>query len=513
MKLNPKKIAPYGLYLALVAALTAAGLYIVERSFNLPLQISLALIVVGLALYALLDPQKLKETLAGRQARYGSNAFILFLAFLGILIVINYVAFQNSPRVDLTEDKTNTLTTETMDTLAALTEPVKADAFFSSRFSSTTTEELLANYKRNSKGLFDYEFIDPEQDPVRANSAGVTRDGTIVLNQNGRTEQVSYSSEQELTNALVRLSNPGQRSVYFLTGHGEYSPDDSGDRSYSSLKTTLEAKNYTVTTLNLLAERQIPADALALIAAGPTKPLSQDEVSLIDAYLAQGGSLVYLVEPRVVTEFGDTIDPLAQYLSTNWGVDIGENMVIDLNYNPPVVALSGSYGQHAITEKMYNQATIFPSARSVTVGLPPSDVTVTPLVATSDNSWAETSAEELANEVSYTDGVDTPGPIQLASAAENTTSQARVVVVGDSDFAGGQYYAQYGNGDFITNIVDWAAQQDSLINLTPKTTTQRLLVSPSQLTMNLLLLGVIIVIPGLVVVAGITVWIQRRRRG
>jgi ABC-type uncharacterized transport system involved in gliding motility auxiliary subunit len=163
---------------------------------------------------------------------------------------------------------------------------------------------------------------------------------------------------------------------------------------------------------------------------------------------------------------------------------------------------------------MYNQATIMPSSRSVDIGIAPADVTITPLVATSTNSWAETSSEELSNnQVAYTEGADVPGPIQLAAAATNSATNARVVVIGDSDFAGGQYFVQYGNGDFIINTIDWAAQQESLISLTPKTTTQRFLVTPSQTTLNLLLLGVVIGMPGLVIVAGISVWIQRRRRG
>ena len=514
MKLNRKQLAPYGLYLALLAALVSGGLYLVRRAFDLPLQISLGLVVVGIALFALLDPQKLKESLAGRQARYGSNAFILFVAFLGILIVINYVVAQNSPRWDLTEDKTNTLAQETLETLATLSEPVKAEFYYPTNYPIATVEKLLTNFKTNSNGKFDYEFVNLLQDPVRATNAGVTRDGTLILTMNGRSEMLSYNTESEITNAIVRLANPGARTVYFLTGHGEYNPEDSGDRSYSSVKSKLEAKNYTVSVLNLLAERQIPTDALAVIIPGPTKPLSADEVLLLDAYLGSGGSLIYLSEPRLVTEFGEETDLLANYLSTAWGISVSENMVIDLNYDPPIVALAGSYGQHAITEKMNNQVTVMPSARSIDLSAVPEGITVNPLVYTADNSWAEFSYEEFTtSEVAYTDGVDLPGPIQLAVAATNSVNNARVVVIGDSDFASTNYYDNYGNGDFIINSIDWAAQQEGLISLTPKSTTQRYLASPSVLTIRLILLGVVILIPGLVIIAGISTWISRRRRG
>ena len=120
MKPSLKKFAPYGLYLALLAGLVSGGYYIVRRAFDLPLQISLGLVVIGLGLYALLDPKTLRANLTGRQARYGSNTFILSVAFIGILVVINIFINNNSPKWDLTEDKQNTLAPETLTVVASL---------------------------------------------------------------------------------------------------------------------------------------------------------------------------------------------------------------------------------------------------------------------------------------------------------------------------------------------------------------------------------------------------------
>ncbi len=513
--MNPKlkRYAPVGLYIALAAALASGGLYIVQRSFNLPLQISLGMIVLGLAVYALLDPRHLREMLTGRQARYSSNALVLSVAVIGILVVVNYVVYKNPVRWDLTEDKQHTLSKETLETLKSLKDPVTIEAYYTARTSSTTAQDLLDSYQYNGNGKISYQFIDPEQDPVRAQNAKVTRDGTIVLHQDGRSEQVTYPSEQELTSALIRLANPGNRAVYFLIGHGEYSPDDTGDRSYSQVKSILTAKNYTVNTLNLLAARAIPEDALALIVAGANKPVSQEEVDLIKPYLAKGGALVYLAEPPIVTEFGTSPDPLAAYLASDWGVQLGDDMVIDLNYNPPSVAVSASYGQHAITDKMGTLAVVMPSARSITTQTV-AGITQTALVMTAANSWAEKDMESLkANQVGFNEGVDTPGPITLAVAADNPASNGRVVVIGDSDFASTVNFTQYGNGDFLINSIDWASKQENLINLTPKDTTQRVLAMRSQSTLGVILLVSVFLLPGVVLVGGVIVWVQRRRRG
>uniref|UniRef100_A0A7C4KI28 Uncharacterized protein n=1 Tax=Anaerolinea thermolimosa TaxID=229919 RepID=A0A7C4KI28_9CHLR len=511
-----EKFAPIGLYVSLLALLVSAGLYIVQRSFTLPLQISLGMIVVGVAAYALMAPRRLREALTGRQARYGSNALVLTVAFLGILVVINYLIYKNPVRWDLTEDKQHTLSKETLETLASLKDkdPIKAEAFYSSRFPSDTARDLLDSYQYNSGGKFTYEFIDPEQDPVRAQSANVTRDGTIVLYQSGRSEQVTYASEEEITSALIKLTNPGERAVYFLVGHGEYSPDETSDRSYRQVKSTLSNKNYTVNTLNLLATRSIPEDAKAVVIAGPEKPVSQEEVDLLKAYLEKGGSLIFLSEPPVVTQALDAPDPLIEYLKQTWGIQMSNDMVIDLNYNPPSVAISASYGNHSITQKMYNQAIVLPSARSLEVQTAPQDVQVTVLAQTARNSWAEKDISSLKeNKVGFDEKTDLPGPITLAVAAENSSTKARVVVIGDSDFASDNNFLQYGNSDFLINSIDWAAKQENLINLTPKSTTQRILIVRSQTTLGLILLVSVFLLPGLVIVAGVVVWVQRKRRG
>jgi ABC-type uncharacterized transport system involved in gliding motility auxiliary subunit len=95
--------------------------------------------------------------------RYGSNALILFLAFLGILVVVNYLVYKNPKRWDLTEGEQLSLAPETIDTLKSC--PSRSGAcFLYSRQSSDDADSLLDQFKFNSDGNFDYRFIDPNQD-------------------------------------------------------------------------------------------------------------------------------------------------------------------------------------------------------------------------------------------------------------------------------------------------------------------------------------------------------------
>jgi hypothetical protein len=106
---------------------------------------------------------------------------------------------------------------------------------------------------------------------VLAEQDKVERDGTIVLLMGDQREVASFASERELASALLRLMNPGERFVYFTSGHGELPIDTPGDTSYTLVKRSLEFKNYTVESLNLLTEGSVPENASAVIIAGPQR--------------------------------------------------------------------------------------------------------------------------------------------------------------------------------------------------------------------------------------------------
>ena len=519
MERDWRRFAPIGLYVALAAVLFAIGYGIITRETDQPFWISLGLAVIGLCVSVILDPDKARRTFTGRQARHGSNAVLMVFAVLGILVVVNYLVYKNvndwKIRWDLTEDKTNTLAPETIEVLENLPDTVMVQGFYTTSTSSVTAEELLDQYAFYGGSKFQYEFINPTSDPTAANAAGITQDGTLVFSMGSARQIVTSVTETELTGALIRLMNPGEKVVYFLTGHGEYSPEDGGDQSFAMLKTLLTSKNYTVKVLNLLSTNTIPADASVIVIGGSIKPLSQTEVTLLAVYLQQGGTLVVMAEPWVMTEYGDQVDPLETYLYDNWGVQLAKDIVVDLVTEQYFIAVSDQYAQHAIASKMDNLVTALPTARSVTpAALLPAGVTATPLILTSANSWAETNMEGLLNnELAPDDGVDTFGPISVAVVAENLSTGGRVVVFGDAEFATDGYISAYGNGAMVTNSIDWAAGQESQISLTEPDATPRMLITPKIYTLGLIFLGSVILLPGLVIVGGIVAWVMRKRRG
>lgn len=504
--------------LAIVQGTVALKLFTPAKSETIPqwIAISAAVLVLGLATYSILNPDGVRRFFTGRQARYGSNALIMTLAFVGILFVINLLTYQNPKSWDLTENKQHTLAPETIQALDALPDKVTALAFYSSQVSPDTAKQLLSDYKSNSKGKFDYRFVDPNADPLLARQYGVTGDEKIVLVMGKSAETASFADETEIDKALIRLISPEARVVYFLTGHGEPDINGSDNTALSRARTTLESKNYTVKTLNLAAENKIPDDAKVVVVAGPTSPLLDQEIALLKAYVDKGGSLIVMEDPTPFTKFGTQPDPLADYLKTDWGISLENDVVIDLTSNQPLNAISSSYNSTASITQHMTTVTIMPQARSLTVDQTlPQNVTDTSLITTSQQSWGETDLASLQSnqQIGFDQATDIAGPLTLAATGENSSTKGRVVVFGNSVFATNKGFDAYANGDIFINSVDWATQQSNLINITPRTPITRTFNAPAQLQFIIILLSSVIVIPGLIVAAGISTWVTRRRQG
>ena len=528
-KITLRQFAPAFLWIAGLAALVVVIMLIVKLIVFIGLYtptnkgiittillVSLGVAIIGPALFALFDPKRTREFLAGRQARHGSNAIIMLIAFILILVVVNAIVYQNPVQWDWTEGKQNTLAKETIETLKALPAPVQAIGFFTSRTSNSSTLELFNKMKAKSNNKFSYEFVDPDTNPAKAEQYKVTQDASVVLVLQGRQEVLTNPTEQDFTNAMVRLMNPGQRAIYFLIGHGERDIQNSGDNAYARARTVFESKNYTVKSLNLLAENKIPDDALAIIIDGPTQPISSQEMILLKAYVDKGKALVVLEEVSLGTSTTKTSDPLLDYLATSWGIAVNNDLVIDPSSSQIDYAIENAYGSHAITEKLISQnlVSFFPTARSLTLNGNIANVTTTALVTTISSSWGETDFTALQNnQVSYDAASDIKGPLTIAAAGENSKTNGRVVVIGDSSFASDQYFDQYGNGDLFINAVDWAAGQGNTINITASQAVSRQMRLPSSITILLLAFAFIILIPGLVITAGVVSWMTRRSRG
>lgn len=518
MRISRRALTWMAVGLGLLGLLAAAALLTVRQRADIGVWIGLALALIGFVAAAVIDRERWVSFARGRQARHGLNAVLSIGAVLGILIVVNVVVYQNPWSKDLTEDQRYALAPETQAVLDSLTSEVRLIGFYSPDRADLldSIRPLLQQYQQFADDRVSYEFIDPREQPYRAQEFGVTRDASIVVSIGDSSEVVAIPSEQEITAALVRLANPGGRKVYFLTGHGERDLDATDEFGYAQLRQSLEAKNYTVDELNLLLTPRVPDDALAVIIAGATAPLADAEVEALRAHVDRGGGLVALLDPTPGTSLTSENDALGRYLDQSWGVVADDDLVVDLGSSIPLAAIAASYATHPVTARLQNLATYFPTARSLRFD---SESSLAPgaseLVLTGANSWGETSLEGLSQDsrIEFDDTVDLPGPLAVAVLTEDPGNAARLVVIGDSDFAANADFFGLGNGDLLVNSIDWAAGQDALISLTPKETIERFVSPPSQQVLVVVALVSIVLVPAVFLGIGLSTWWGRRARG
>ena len=149
-------------------------------------------------------------------------------------------------------------------------------------------------------------------------------------------------------------------------------------------------------------------------------------------------------------------------------------------------------------------------------GVPGGDVTAAYLLRSSARSWGETDFEN--SQAGMDADVDLPGPVSLGVVATRNLDiesgdpvMARLVALGDSEFASNGYFTQQGNGNFFLNIVNWLAEDESFISIRPTLPQDRGLTLTAAggrvsvyLSMVLLPLGI--------VAMGISVWMKRRKQ-
>lgn len=510
-------------FAALAFALwVAAGILFLLKKATLEWLIALALIgVVFFLLFLFFKFGLVREAVTSRTARYGSNALILSVAFILIIGALNFLGQRYHWRQDLTANKTFTLSEKTIKELQGLKEPVQAIGFFTgdNPQSRQDAEDRLREYSRISDKL-TYRFVDPLAEPQIANEYKVQFDGTIVFERGKRRENVYSSDEETFTNAIHKVAQDLQPSIYFTTGHGEHSPDESGSDGYSLMKNAMEAENYKVGIIDLKTLTDtLPSDISALIISGPKQPFDPSEVKYVRDYLNNHGRVLIMVDPQIESGLDD--------LLKEWGLVLRNDAVFDPRFGffgQAQVPVINTYRSHPVTQDLTGQSTFFTGARSIQALIgAQSSHSPTVLFSTSDQSWGETDfASVKAQNAKYDEGKDTKGPLDLAYAVEDRGDQpARLVVIGNSTFVtngtlnarisvgGQQQRIQSGNGLLFGNMLHWLAGQETLIAIPAKPMDSHPVFLTAEQT-AFVFWSSFLLIPLIILIIGAIVWWRRR---
>ena len=530
-------LTPLGLLVVAGAAIAA------RRGLNLPGGLR-PWLVGGFALVVLhlvLRWEDVYRTIGRRQLRYGTNTAVMVLLVLGILGAVNWMANRRSIKKDLTKNQRYSLSDQTRKVVQGLKDEVRLVYFQRGSDMQGAGVDRVRDFGALSPNL-KVEFVDPMVKPTRARELGVQSVPTVVVERGDKRERVTTESEQDLTNAILKVTREGKRVVCFVEGEGEKDLDDSGDTGFSGAKAALTRDQYETKKVLLVRERTVPADCTVLVVAGPQTDLLPAVSDAIQAYVKAGGKALLLSDPELKSK-----RPTYDALLKAFNIQPGPDVVVDVSgYGQlfgagELTPIAVQYPFHEITRN-FRVMTAYHEARSMKAGQGggPEGIFAQDIVQTSEQSWAETDLTMKAPV--QADEKDTRGPISLGAAATVKVAEApetspapaaapsaapgaspapspspspeedkapakegRVVAFGDSDFASNALLGFQGNRDLFLNAIAWLSQDSDMISIRPREPEDQRLVLTEAQRQNIFLLALIL-LPGLFVVLGVRAW-------
>jgi ABC-type uncharacterized transport system involved in gliding motility auxiliary subunit len=475
--------------------------------------------VAGIAAYLGLNAGELKQGLKRRSFLYSSNALLLVVLVLGILVLVNVFFSRHHHRFDFTEAKLHSLSDPSIKVASALKADISIKAFFrEGNPGRGRMEDLLKIYTYHTPRI-KYEFIDPDKNPGLIKRYEVTQDGTTIFEAGDKDNLITTTTEEDVTNAIIKVTREKKKVIYFLEGHGEKSTEVTEESGYSFVKDDLTKMGYEVKKQLTALPDAFPKDCALLVIPGPEKDIAPSELEAIRDYLENGGRVFFLVDPQ-------TAPGLIPYLA-KLGVKLVDDTVIDrptLFGGDYLMPMMSEISSHEIT-KNFRYVTYYPLARSVDVIDPKPDVVTTSQVLgkTSENAYTKAKFTlkkgMTVKDIAFDPKNDKKGPIPLAavitlkpktsSEPGNTVPEGRLAVFGDSDFASNRYSGEGGNGNLFLNVANWLTEESDLISISPKTSSPRgLELSPTQ--GKLIFWVSVVLLPLLVLGLGISIWLKRR---
>lgn len=525
---------------ALFSLVLGLSFFYIEQQFS---YLASLLTVIGgivcIVLFSLIFKQSVSQTksmgmkslLSFKRWKKLAIIFCIISGSIAFIGVSHYLANQSNIRWDVTQAQQHTLSSHTIEFVGSLTNETQLTAFYVG-MPPKYLIDLFNEYERVSSGVIKTEIVDPIEQIAYAAKFGnaIDADERKVIVQSGdNRKDIDFSqsalSEEKLTNAIAGVSR-APRTVYFLTGHGEYSISNDENTGLSKFKQLLADNNINSKMLMLGISQSIPADCDVLIIAGPKSALSPNEETLIADYLTKGGNALFLIEHTLVTTADNPLsaeelqkNPSLNVLLNQWGLDVQSDIVVDFtNHVGGDVGspATKNYQQHkAITEGL--DYTFYVRPRSIRVlpqRRPSIKYAVIASTASTANSWAETNR---TLDIKFDPNTDTAGPVPFSyivmedknkELPSDESSDTRLIVFTDADFLSNVYINQYSNAQMGLNLVNWLAQHDYKTFVSAKEIkVERLDLTSKQKRQVIVIL---LLLPFIFAVWGLVVWLRSK---
>ena len=541
------------------------------------------------------DTAKEKKPFKKKKLKYGSVAVVITVVFIAVVVFVNLIAEiltdKKNLKLDLTAQKYYEVSQDTIDYIKDIKKDVVIDVMYQKENFEKSSYmkmvlETLNKYQQNSDHI-EVEFHDIVSEPDVINKysdvySGTIQQGSIVVACGDRVKVISsiddlftidtssyyqtgsstitgYKGEQELTSAVMSVTDANPKKAAFITGYNGSSIYHSyNSNAVNSLYNLMNKNGYEISQIDILNDDLSPDDYDIVVLPAPVNDLTTDCISKLDDFLYNGGKLdrnmIYIAD--IFQYKTPNIDDFLEI----WGIEVGDSVVYESNAdkNQKVTISTGS-AEAPIVSSVDDDFTsglsntklpiVAPVSRNINLLFDANvDRTTDSLLQTSDTAYlyplnmksvdeakaeaaeqeqaasdAENSTEATEEETEATTKFDTEtaekatqNVMALAkktNTENNETHTNNLLVIGGMSLVDPNLTssATYNNAEFVVNAINQICGKENGIIIAEKSLTQTTIdITAAQITTIRRIIEY--VIPLIVIAAGVFVYVWRKNR-
>lgn len=477
----------------------------------------------------------MKMNLNAKKIKQGSiSTAIIALVLAGVVglnLICTSLTDRFSLKLDISAAQKYTISEETKSMLGELKDSVTItvlmdESTFKAHELYGDVSKLLDKYVIAGGDKVKLQYIDPYKNPRivnKYNEKDNVTSGSVIIErgdkfkvltindfysaqtdqQTGQAYATGLKAEQTLTTAVLTVTNIEVPKAYIVTGHNE--------QVSTALNTMFKDSGYDVTSLSVM-QKDIPEDASLLVISAPQADFGEAELNKIDAFIKKGGSVFYFAG------IGTPALPNLDSYIAEWGIKVNNQMVLDAEHSVShpteiVPALSDSDVNKSLKSKQDMQI-IMPQAKSLDLLFETGTGRMTtPVLETYPSAYTK-DMDKLTNNDSFDKAAgDKEGTFTVAALAQYTGGEktgnlfvcGSVLIMHDELLNAGSLL----NKTFLTSVISYATPSVKTISIAAKSLVGEPLAIMG-VAVQVVFWGVIVLLPLLIIAAGIIIFIRRR---
>ena len=168
---------------------------------------------------------------AMKTTKHGMNMGLIIVLALVLIVAVNFLGLQFDKSFDLTKEKLNSLSDQSLVALAGLKDDLNILIFYRGSDDKDTRMQLKGNFQTylDASSHVKIRMIDALLDQETAKKYLEHQHFAVIIDYGGHKVQVQEPYDEEKnTSAILKATSKEQKTISFIVGHGERDIDATG---------------------------------------------------------------------------------------------------------------------------------------------------------------------------------------------------------------------------------------------------------------------------------------------